>query len=92
MLRFSRRGIPVVHVTRIATLVERYDLDPAPTKMPHVGQGNVFVREGYNRWLAGGGILLVLLTMLAFLRLDVGQRILGSSRSNERSKQPQQMV
>ncbi len=92
MLRFSRRGVPVVHVTRIATLVERYDLDPAPTKMPPVGQGNIFVREGYNRWLAGGGILVVLLVMLAFLRFDVGQRILSGARTGETSKQPQQMV
>jgi poly-gamma-glutamate system protein len=92
MLRFSRRGVPVVHITRIATLVERYDLDPAPTKIPPVGQGNVFVREGYNRWLAGGGIVAILLAMLAFLRLDVGQRILRGARTSEASKQPQQMV
>jgi len=92
MLRFSRNGVPVIHITRIATLVEKYDLDPAPTKMPPVGQSNVFVREGYNRWLAGAGIAAILLVMLAFLRFDVGQRILRGARTPDRSKQPQQMV
>ncbi len=92
MLRFARRGTPIIHITRIANLVERYALDPAPTRMPPVGQGNVFVREGYNRWLAAGGILVILLVMLAFLRLDVGQRILRGTRSSAGSKQPQQMV
>jgi poly-gamma-glutamate system protein len=92
MLRFSRRGVPVIHITRIELLAERYDLDRAPQKVPAVGQGNVFVREGYNRWLAGAGIVVILLVMLAFLRFDVGRRILRGARPSDTSKQPQQMV
>lgn len=61
--------------------------------MPRVGEGKVFVREEYNRWIAGVGLLAVLIAMLAFIRLDVGARILqGVWRRKDRARQPQQMV
>lgn len=92
MLRFAQQGVAVIHITQIEELVDRFDLDATATEMPRIGASNVFVREGYNPWLAAGGIVVILGVMLALLRLDVGQRLLRMGRGDVQSKQPEQMV
>lgn len=93
MLRFAERGVPVVHLTSLELLAKQYGFPVEPRGMPRVGEGKVFVREEYNRWIAGVGLVAVLGAMLAFIRLDVGARILqGVWRRKDRARQPQQMV
>lgn len=93
MLRFSERGVPVVHVTGISTLAKQYGLrNNAEGALPPIGEGNIYVKAEYNRWLALGGIVAVIAAMLAFIRLDVGMRILRVSPRRKEAPQPQQMV
>lgn len=93
MLRFAERGVPVVHLTSLEALAKQYAFPSEPKGIPRVGEGKVFVREEYNRWIAGGGLVAVLAAMLAFIRLDVGARILqGVWRRKDRARQPEQMV
>lgn len=93
MLRFSRKGIPVIHISRIKLLTERYELPYEPSAPVRIGQGGVYVKQEYNPWLAGGGVVGILFAMLAFIRLDVGVRMLGRMRhTKDGGKQPEQMV
>jgi poly-gamma-glutamate system protein len=93
MLRFAERGVPVIHLSNLNQLAKQYALPTAPAGIPRVGQSSVFVKAEYNRWIALGGLLAVFAAMLAFIRLDVGNRILRSSgRRKDRANQPQQMV
>jgi len=92
MLRFSRQDVPVIHLSRISLLAQRYGLSQNPERMPAVGEGTVYEKPEYNAWLAALGIVAILGVMLAFIRLDVGLRILRSSRKREGDAQPQQMV
>ncbi|MBK7580411.1 MAG: poly-gamma-glutamate system protein [Myxococcales bacterium] len=93
MLRFAERGVPVVHLTSLEALAKQYGFPTEARGLPRVGEGKVFVREEYNRWIAGVGLVAILAAMLAFIRLDVGARILqGAIRRKDRARQPQQMV
>lgn len=92
MLRFSKRGVPVIHVTSIEKLAERYGLPVEPEGIPPVGQGTVYVKPEYNRWFALAGVVGILAAMLAFIRLDVGLRILRGSRRKRLARQPEQMI
>jgi len=93
MLRYSQRDVPVIHITQIAMLAKRYGLDAEQKELPRPGVGTVFYKLEYNRWLAGGGIALILAVMLAFIRLDVGMRILrGLPRRRGGNRQPEPMV
>ncbi len=83
MQRFLQRGVPVIHVTQIARLARRYGLPVDPRVTPKPGEGSVYVRTTYNRWLAFGGVLVIVLAMVAFTRLDIGLRLLGSARRSE---------
>ncbi len=92
MLRFAERDVPVIHLTNIAKLAHEYGLPFEPQGIPPVGEGTVYVRAEYNRWLAGAGILVVFAVMLAFIRLDIGIRILSATRKKSGGTQPQQMI
>jgi poly-gamma-glutamate system protein len=91
MLRFIGRDVPVLHVSQIKDIARQYGLSHDPGKQPRIGESSVYVRAEYNRWLAGGGLLVILSAMLAFIRMDVGMRILRVGKRNG-GAQPQQMV
>jgi poly-gamma-glutamate system protein len=92
MMRFSRRGVPVIHIARIKLLAESYGLPYAPTTPLPVGHGAVFVDSEYSRGLALGGLLAIVAAMVAFLRWDVGMRMLRGLRPRERRSAPEQML
>lgn len=92
MIHFAELDVPVIHITRIANLADRFGLPQEPEGVPRPGEGKVFVKAEYNRWLAGGGIALLFAVMLAFIRLDVGMRILKSARRPRTRAQPEPMV
>ncbi len=91
MLRFAKRGVPIVHLSRIKLLAERFGLPLEPRKPVPTGQGTFFVRAEYNRWLAVFGLLAIVAAMLAFLRWDVGTKILRG-RPKQPAKTPEHMV
>jgi poly-gamma-glutamate system protein len=92
MLRFLERNVPVVHLSGVAELARRYGLTTSQRGIFRVGQGEVYVKTTYNRWLALGGIVIVLTTMLAFLRLGISVRLLRNARPRRPPPEPQQMV
>jgi poly-gamma-glutamate system protein len=93
MLRFARRRVPVIHLSGIEALAKTWGFPEEPKTMPSPGEGRVFVKEEYNRWIAGISLAVVLAAMLGFLRLDFAVRLLRSpARRTSRASQPQQMV
>lgn len=92
MMRFATRGIPVIHLTQISELALRYGLQAQPKRMPPVGEGKIFSREVYNRWLAGAVLAALVLMLFAFLRLDWGYRLFPSRKHDDNADRPEQMV
>jgi len=78
MARFAHRGVPVIHLTRVEELAERYGLPVAPTQMAAPGQGQVFARTVRSKVLAGLSLLVLFGTMIGLLRFDLGHRLVGS--------------
>ena len=92
MLRFAQRDLPVLHLSGIKDLSSRYDLQEKPTSPVPLGESNVFRRSEYNPWLAGGSLGVIVLAMLAFIRLDLGARLLSAKRADESKRQPEPMI
>jgi poly-gamma-glutamate system protein len=93
MSRFSKDGVPVIHLVKIEVLAKRYGLPVQPREMPIVGQGKIFIREEYNPYLAAAILFTLLVTFYAFVRSDWGTRILHASRRRKtEGDHPQQMV
>jgi poly-gamma-glutamate system protein len=92
MNRFIDRGVPVIHLTMIAQLAKRYGLALQPLTMPPVGQGKVFSRAEYNLWMAGGFLLAIFVALYAFVRSDLGFRIMQGSKRQKPGGHPEPMV
>ena len=92
MLRFAKQNVPVIHISRVKILAERYGLPYGATTARPLGQGRVFVRTEYDKWLTLAGLVLVLGAMVALLRWDVGMRVLRRGRPRADSKIPERMV
>jgi len=92
MMRFVDQGVPVIHLVSLATLAKRYGLPEQPMQPPVVGESNVFTKEDYNRPLAVGILLAILLLLYMFIRSDVGFRLLHRPRRQAVDERPVQMV
>ncbi|RJO71875.1 MAG: poly-gamma-glutamate system protein [Myxococcales bacterium] len=92
MTRFVEEGVPVVHLTRIDELAMRFGLPTQPQVMPLVGQGKIFFREVHSTLVVTFVLVLILLLLVAFVRLDWGYRILTTGRREAASGRPERMV
>jgi poly-gamma-glutamate system protein len=92
MSRFANEGIPVIHMVYVTELADRYGLPIQPKTIPVIGEGKVFYREEYNTWLAVVVLVGILLCMVAFIRMDIGFRILRTSSRDKPEGHPEQMV
>ncbi|MBW2454615.1 MAG: poly-gamma-glutamate system protein [Deltaproteobacteria bacterium] len=92
MLRFAKRDVPVIHLSRVKLLAERFGLPYEPRTAVPLGRGQVFVGSEYNRWLALGGLVAIMVVMFAFLRWDIGMRVLRGMRPRDTNETPEHMV
>jgi poly-gamma-glutamate system protein len=92
MPRMARQRVPVIHLIQIIDLAERYGMQIAPQTMPEVGDANVFYGDNYNNWLVSAVLGLILLSLFAFIRTDVGFRLLQSSGRRKDHGHPEPMV
>jgi hypothetical protein len=92
MPRFSKEGVPVVHVVHVNTLADRYTLPLEPAAPPSIGEGGVFKGTDYSKPLVIGVLGFILLSLYGFIRSDVGFRILKSSQRRKSDAHPEPMV
>lgn len=85
--RFVRGGVPVINLSKIVPLAERYGLPIEPTAMPAVGRGLVFARQEIDPRLAAAALGAICASLLVLVRLDLGSRI-GPPRGGARPLEP----
>jgi poly-gamma-glutamate system protein len=90
--RFLDSGISVIHLGNIKQLATMYGLPVTPTSIPRIGEGRLYYRIGYNRWLAGVILLGTLFGLYVFARSDWGFRLLQFSAKKEEVGPPEPMV
>lgn len=92
MSRFADEGTPVIHLVNLNPIARRYGLEVSPKKMPPVGVGEVFQRAEYNPWIAGVFLVAIFIALYAFVRTDVGFRIMQMGSRKKGSGHPEPMV
>lgn len=90
--RFAREGVPVINLVYIEKLLKKYNLPESPQTLPRVGEGHIYSKVGYNLYLTAANFLILIVVLYAFLRLDIGYRIFGASRTTQPPKHPEPMV
>lgn len=92
MQRFLQRGVPVLHLTNVVQLARAHGMPVEPTRSPRPGEGPLFRRAEYNRWLAVGGIVIIVLALLALIRLGLAVRLLRKHPTRYDASPPEPMV
>jgi poly-gamma-glutamate system protein len=67
---FLRKDIPVIHISRIKRLANRYNLPWLPPTIPKPGFGGVFYGESYATWLVWCVLIGIVLALFAITRMD----------------------
>ncbi|MBD3166669.1 poly-gamma-glutamate system protein [bacterium] len=67
---FSDLGIPVLNITNIYTLADRFALPWTPTPLPEPGSGLLFSERRYNLWITALALVIVLATLIIVLLFD----------------------
>lgn len=88
--RFIDTGVPVLNLSKVVPLAELNGFPVEPQSLPAVGEGDVFVKREYNRWLVGVVLAVVLFSLYALLKLDIGARL--SSFGGAKGKPIEPMV
>lgn len=92
MGRFIQMNVPVIHLSQVRTLGDRYGIPPVePGVPPTIGEGPVFIEVRYNSWLAFAVLLTILASLYGAIRSDLGARLFQPKRSSDASR-PQPMV
>ena len=73
-------------------MLKKYGLEESIDTLPEVGVGSIYSKVEYNLYLVIANLLILLIVLYAFLRLDIGYRIFGSSRMTQPPKYPEPMV
>lgn len=92
MNRFALSGAPVIHLSKIKNLAARWGLPKSPQKTPEIGEGLIYASRSYNRYLAGGLILILLGLFTAVIRTDWGYRLTRMARIKTNQEPPEQMI
>lgn len=92
MTRFGADDVPIIHLSKINTLADRYGLPIQPQTIPSPGDGKVFIKEVRSNLLIIVVLLLILVLLYLFIRLDWGYRFLNTGRRERSSSQPERMV
>lgn len=71
MHHFLRKNIPVIHISRIKLLAERYGLPWLPLTTPKPGLGGVYYGESYATWLVWSMLLGIVVALFAITRIDI---------------------
>lgn len=76
-MRFLGAGTPVVNLSKVVPLAERYGLPVEPEALPSVGEGDIFERREHDVRLVAVLLAGLVVVSVALLRLGVGGQLLG---------------
>ncbi len=91
MSRFSRENVPIIHLTKIRTIADKYGLPFELKRLPEPGEGALFSSKVYNKWLVIGVLVLLIGALLGFIRLGWGYRMFADQRKAD-TEPPEPMV
>ncbi|RJQ19382.1 MAG: poly-gamma-glutamate system protein [Nitrospiraceae bacterium] len=92
ILRFLREEVPVIHLGNIGRLAGLYGLPVAPSDMPEAGEGSIYLKREYNRWLAAGILIGISFCLYFFVRSDRGFRMMHTVSREEDQGPPELMI
>jgi poly-gamma-glutamate system protein len=90
MTRFAKDDIPIIHMTKIRALAEKYGIPYTFTTIPRPGEGALFSSFVYDRWIVSFSLLIIVVMLIVFIKMGYGGRVFNfdSSKKDKESSGP----
>lgn len=93
MTRFIFEGVPVIHMTKVEKIAQKYGFPLQPKTTPLPGKGTIFTSKEYNKWLIAVVLAVIFGAIFVLARLDWGFRLLADSQhKNHQPAPPEPMI
>jgi hypothetical protein len=92
MSRFARKGIPIIHMTQVRQLAEKFNLPFELKEMPRPGIGGLYASTEYYEPLVVGALLVIVTLLFIFIKRGVGYRIFTVQSPKSQAHPPEPMV
>jgi len=90
MTRFAKDDIPVIHMTKIRALAEKYGIPYTFTTIPRPGEGALFSSFVYDRKIVLLSLIVIVVMLIVFIKMGYGGRVFNfdSSKKDKESSGP----
>lgn len=92
MPRYILEGVPVLHFAQMAELAKRYGMPVPPLVPPLPGESTVCEAVEYSKPAAAAVLCLISILLYAFVRSDVGLRLLKLNKQPRKDASVEPMV
>ncbi len=84
MTRFAKEGIPVIHISGIRKLAEKYKMPYDLKSIPRPGEGALFSSFEYNMTLVYISLLIIIGLLIFLVKMGFGSRIFSGRLKKEK--------
>jgi hypothetical protein len=89
MTRFAREGVPVIHISGIRKIAEKYGITYELKEIPRPGEGALFSSYVYNMTFVYISLFSIIGLLVFLVKLGFGSRIFASNTKKEKgSREP----
>ena len=89
MTRFAREGVPVIHISGIRKISEKYGIPYELKTIPRPGEGALFSSYEYNMTFVYISLFSIIGLLVFLVKMGFGSRIFTSSQKKEKgSREP----
>jgi poly-gamma-glutamate system protein len=81
--RMLAKRVPVINVLDVNRLAERFSLPIAPSPVPNVGKGKLFVEPRYSVYLAIVMVILIIVILFFVIRYDLEFYLVSKAKQEE---------
>jgi len=92
MTRFAKEDIPVIHMTKIRVLSERYGLPYTFSTIPRPGDGALFSSYVYDKVIVSISLLIIISLLIVFIKMGYGGRLFSFDNSKKEKGTSEPMV
>lgn len=92
MSRFGKDGIPIIHMTKISMLAQKYGIPFEFTTIPRPGEGALFSSYVYNKIIVSISLVVIIAMLIFFIKMGYGGRLFSFESSKKEKGNSEPMV
>jgi hypothetical protein len=85
MIHIGAMGTPIINLTDVSILANRYGLPIAPEPLPDIPHGDVYFENRYRMHLVIPAFIIYIALVFAVIRIDLNTILFGRKKKSSQS-------